>query len=86
MKRYLNVMRIDGSPTQAYHREHYGADYDYYNFAPLFDQEIKKWNPDISFEKCRCPHREFAAGSSADFGEGRNWGTDHAIRGRSQAD
>src|SRR6267143_4510274 len=43
---YLNVMRIDGSPTQAYHREHYGADYDYYNFAPTFDQEIKKWNPD----------------------------------------
>ena len=43
---YLNVMRIDGSPTQAYHREHYGADYDYYNFAPIFDQEIKKWNPD----------------------------------------
>src|ERR1700680_3510639 len=23
---YLNVMRIDGSPTQVYHREHYGAD------------------------------------------------------------
>ena len=43
---YLNVMRIDGSPTQAYHREHYGADYDYYNFAPIFDQEIKKWSPD----------------------------------------
>ena len=39
-------MRIDGSPTQAYHREHYGADYDYYNFAPTFDQEIQKWNPD----------------------------------------
>jgi alpha-L-fucosidase len=43
---YLNVMRIDGSPTQAYHREHYGADFDYYNFAPTFDQEIQKWNPD----------------------------------------
>ena len=43
---YLNVMRIDGSPTQAYHREHYGADYDYYNFASTFDQEIKKWSPD----------------------------------------
>src|SRR5258708_4384978 len=43
---YLNVMRIDGSPTQAYHREHYGADYDYYNFAPIFDREIQKWNPD----------------------------------------
>jgi alpha-L-fucosidase len=43
---YYNVMRIDGSPTQAYHREHYGADYNYYNFAPIFDRENKKWNPD----------------------------------------
>src|ERR1700692_3674835 len=30
---YLNSMRLEGSPTQAYHREHYGANYDYYNFA-----------------------------------------------------
>src|SRR5712692_5391163 len=43
---YLNSMRLDGSPTQAYHREHYGAGYDYYNFALNFDQEIKKWSPD----------------------------------------
>jgi alpha-L-fucosidase len=43
---YLNVLRIDGSPTQAYHREHYGANFDYYNFAPVFDREIQKWNPD----------------------------------------
>jgi alpha-L-fucosidase len=43
---YLNTMRLEGSPTQKYHREHYGADYDYYNFAPVFDREIKKWNPD----------------------------------------
>ena len=43
---YLNTMRLDGSPTQAYHREHYGADYDYYNFAPTFNREIRKWNPD----------------------------------------
>src|SRR5450432_1174189 len=42
---YLNSMRLDNSPTQAYHREHYGADYDYYNFAPIFDQQIRKWNP-----------------------------------------
>src|ERR1700685_1147565 len=44
---YLNSMRLDGSPTQAYHREHYGADYDYYNFAPIFDRQIQKWNPDV---------------------------------------
>ena len=43
---YLNSMRLDGAPTKAYHREHYGADYDYYNFAPIFDREIQKWNPD----------------------------------------
>lgn len=43
---YLNSMRLDGSPTQAYHREHYGANYDYYNFAEAFDKDIQKWNPD----------------------------------------
>src|SRR5579872_4284934 len=43
---YYNSMRIDGSQTQRYHREHYGADYDYYNFAPIFDREIQKWSPD----------------------------------------
>jgi alpha-L-fucosidase len=43
---YLNVMRIPGSPTQAYHREHYGANFGYYDFAPAFNRESKKWNPD----------------------------------------
>jgi alpha-L-fucosidase len=39
-------MRIEGSPTQAYHRDHYGADYNYYNFAAVFNQQSQKWNPD----------------------------------------
>jgi alpha-L-fucosidase len=43
---YLNTMRIEGSPTQRYHAEHYGADYDYYNFAPTFNRDIQKWNPE----------------------------------------
>jgi len=43
---YLNTMRIPGSPTEAYHREHYGADYSYYNFAADFNRESRKWNPD----------------------------------------
>lgn len=42
---YLNSLRLQGSPTQAYHREHYGADYDYYNFAATFDKDIQKWDP-----------------------------------------
>lgn len=47
---YYNVMRIPGSPTQKYHAEKYGADYNYYNFAPIFNAEIKKWNPDAMAE------------------------------------
>jgi alpha-L-fucosidase len=43
---YYNSARIDGSPTQAYNREHFGADHDYYAFAETFDSESKKWNPD----------------------------------------
>ena len=50
---YYNVMRIDGSPTQKYHREKYGADYDYYDFAATFNSEIKKWNPDTWAEVFR---------------------------------
>jgi alpha-L-fucosidase len=43
---YLNSMRLEGSPTQAYHHEHYGANYDYYNFATVFDKDIQQWHPD----------------------------------------
>jgi alpha-L-fucosidase len=31
---YLNSMRLEGAPTKAY------------NFAPVFNREIQKWNPD----------------------------------------
>jgi len=44
---YYNTVRIDGSPTQAYNREHYGADHDYYSFTETFNSESKRWNPDI---------------------------------------
>ncbi len=42
---YLNSMRVPGSPTQAYHREHFGADTGYYDFAPIFNREVTKWDP-----------------------------------------
>ena len=44
---YYNTMRIPGSPTEAYHREHYGANFNYYDFAPIFDRETKKWDPAV---------------------------------------
>jgi alpha-L-fucosidase len=43
---YYNTVRIDGSPTQAYNKEHFGADHDYYSFAETFDTESAKFNPD----------------------------------------
>ena len=43
---YLNTVRVPGSPTEAYEREHYGPNHDYYSFAADFNRESKKWNPD----------------------------------------
>ena len=42
---YLNTLRIDGSPTQEYHNKTYGADFDYMDFVPKFNEEIAKWSP-----------------------------------------
>jgi alpha-L-fucosidase len=46
---YLNVLRIPGSPTAQYHREHFGNK-GYYDLAPDFNRETKKWNPNAMAE------------------------------------
>jgi len=43
---YLNTVRVPGSPTEAYDREHYGPHHNYYQFAETFNKESKKWSPD----------------------------------------
>src|SRR5579862_1902805 len=43
---YLNVLRVPGSPTEAYHKEHFGANFGYYDFVPEFNRESTKWDPD----------------------------------------
>lgn len=43
---YLNTLRIKGSPTWEHHAKTYGANFDYLDFIPIFDQEVKKWDPD----------------------------------------
>jgi alpha-L-fucosidase len=42
---YLNTLRIEGSPTQQYHKETFGDKCSYYDFAPIFNESIKKWDP-----------------------------------------
>jgi alpha-L-fucosidase len=42
---YLNSMQFEGSPTEQYHRETFGADTPYDKFSEQFNQEIQNWNP-----------------------------------------
>ena len=42
---YLNTLRISGSPTQEYHYKEYGEEFSYDDFVPVFNEELKKWNP-----------------------------------------
>ena len=42
---YMNTLRIEGSPTQACHRKTYGAEFDYLDFIPEFNEQVKKWDP-----------------------------------------
>ncbi len=46
---YLDNLRFpqnDKGQTLKYHNETYGEDFNYYDFAKMFNEEIKKWNPD----------------------------------------
>ena len=42
---YLNSLRLKDSPTYKHHVETYGANFDYYDFASMFDKEVQKWKP-----------------------------------------
>lgn len=42
---YMNTVRIEGSPTHQHHIETYGADFSYYDFAGMFNEAVKAWNP-----------------------------------------
>jgi alpha-L-fucosidase len=43
---YLNSLRITGSPTYKHHFATYGKDFDYYQFATMFDKSTRSWEPD----------------------------------------
>lgn len=42
---YYNSLRIDGSPTQRYHNETYGADFAYFDFVSQFNDAVQAWDP-----------------------------------------
>ena len=43
---YLNTMSMKDSPTWKHHVEKYGANFDYYDFVPIFNRESQKWDPE----------------------------------------
>ena len=43
---YLNTLRISGSPTHEHHKKEFGEDFSYDDFVPIFNEELKKWNPE----------------------------------------
>jgi alpha-L-fucosidase len=42
---YLNTLKIEGSPTQQYHKENFGENFSYDDFVPMFNAAIDKWDP-----------------------------------------
>ena len=40
---YLNSLRIPGSPTAEFHKNRYGADFDYYNFGDTLALKTRNW-------------------------------------------
>ena len=43
---YANSLLIPGSPTQQFHRATFGANFNYDDFVPLFNEAAGKWNPE----------------------------------------
>lgn len=43
---YQNSMKLKDSPTWRHHVATYGERFDYLDFIPIFQREVRKWNPD----------------------------------------
>ncbi len=43
---YMNTYQIEGSPAQQYHRQTYGKNFDYKDFAAMFNKAVENWNPE----------------------------------------
>ncbi len=56
---YWNSMRLEDTPTQRHHDATYGADFDYYQFASRFNDEIARWNPGEMAETLARTHARY---------------------------
>jgi len=44
---YYNTLRIPNSPTAQFHRNAYGAGFNYYDFAHVFNADTRLWDPTV---------------------------------------
>ena len=50
---YLDSLRKRQPATWKYHLDHYGSDFDYYQFKDTFNDQVKKWDPNTMAEIIR---------------------------------
>jgi alpha-L-fucosidase len=43
---YMNTYQIGSSSAQQHHQKTYGKNFDYKEFAPMFNKAVQNWNPD----------------------------------------
>jgi alpha-L-fucosidase len=43
---YMNTYQIEASTAQQHHQKTYGKNFDYKDFAPMFNKAAQNWNPD----------------------------------------
>ncbi len=56
---YLNSLKIEGSSTQVYHKKTYGENFSYDEFAPMFNEAIKRWDPEVMAELFKTVHAKY---------------------------
>ena len=56
---YFNSERIEGSATQAHHAKTYGAGYDYYRFAEMFERAVSRWDAGEMAEIFKSVHARY---------------------------
>ena len=44
---YLNTLRLNDSPTQKYHHEKFGSNFNYEDFVPIFNKANEEWDPAV---------------------------------------
>ncbi len=74
---YLDYIKFVDGDIRKYHEETYGKDYSYDNFVQIFNEEIKKWNPEEMAEFFKKVHARYVVLTSKHHDGFLLWPSDH---------